>query len=179
MNFFKYTILAGILMFCTLCFGQQPSYPIPPKTEKMLFYLQRSHNKNTIIYDLNTLPDGKLDIKNPIHVYWMRFEEGGRKAELSFIQRRAFGVKCKLADKSENSYIVQFNNFHKREMRLAKNASGSYNLFVKINNETAELESVYIKAENNALGIPMSFKYMDLYGISVKTSQKISERLNL
>ncbi len=182
-NFQKYYILAGILLSINICFGQgQASYPVPQKTDKLLFYLQRSHNKNTIVYELNTLPDGKVDVKNPIHVSWIRFEEAGRRAELSFIQRRAFGVKCRAADKNDklgNSFIVQFNNFNKREIRLVKSTSGTYNAFMKINNETAELECVYIKAENNAIGIPISFKYMDVYGISQKSRQQISERINL
>lgn len=182
-NFRKYFIVAGALLAINTCFGQgQPSYPIPQKTDKLLFYLQRSHNKNTIVYELNTLPDGKVDVKNPIHVSWIRFEEAGRRAELSFIQRRAFGVKCRTADKNDksgNNFIVQFNNFNKREIRLVKSTSGTYNAFMKINNETAELECVYIKAENNAIGIPISFKYMDVYGISQKNKQQISERINL
>jgi hypothetical protein len=182
-NLLKNSVLFGILLSVNICFGQgQASYPVPPKTDKLLFYLQRSHNKNTIVYELNTLPDGKVDMKNPIHVSWIRFEEAGRRAELSFIQRRAFGVKTRLADKTDksgNGFIVQFNNFNKREIRLVKSTSGAYNAFMKINNETAELECVYIKAENNAIGIPISFKYMDVYGISQKNKQQISERINL
>jgi len=182
-NLLKHSVLFGILLSVNICFGQgQASYPVPQKTDKLLFYLQRSHNKNTIVYELNTLPDGKVDVKNPIHVSWIRFEEAGRRAELSFIQRRAFGVKCRVADKTDksgNNFIVQFNNFNKREIRLIKSTSGAYNAFMKINNETAELECVYIKAENNAIGIPISFKYMDVYGISLKNKQQISERINL
>ncbi len=180
MNLLKYPVLAGILLSVNICFGQgQASYPVPKKTDKLLFYLQRSHNRNTIVYELNTLPDGKINVKNPINIYWIRYEEGGRRAELSFIQRKAFGVKCKLIDKSENSFILQFNNFNKREIRLVKSSSGVYSAFIKIKNETAELENVYIKSENNALGLPLSFKYMDIYGISAKSKQQISERIIL
>jgi len=180
MNFFRHSVLFGVLFVTNICFGLgHESYPVPAKTNKLLFYLQRSHNKNTIVYELNTLADGKVDVKNPIKVSWVRFEEGGRRAELSFIQRRAFGVKCRLADKSENTFIVQFNNFHKREIRLVKSASGIYNALMKINNETAELEDVYIKAENNAIGLPLSFKYMDVYGISMKDGQQVYERIIL
>jgi|GEM_PF-405650 hypothetical protein len=182
MNSVKYfaSILAAILFSINICFSEgHASYPVPQKTDKLLFYLQRSHNKNTIIYELNTLADGKIDVKNPIKVSWIRFEEGGRRAELSFIQRRAFGVKCHMIDKSENNFIVQFNNFNKREIRLIKSSTGIYRAFMQINNETAELDDVYIKAENNALGLPLSFKYMDVYGVSTRSKQQISERINL
>jgi hypothetical protein len=156
----------------------QAGYPVPQRTDKMLFYLQRSHNKNTIVYDLNTLPNGSLDKDDPVKMHWIRFEEGGRKADLSFIQRKAFGVKCKATDNAKTSFVLKFNNFNKRDMLLAKTAAG-YKALIKIANETAELESVFIKAENNALGMPLSFKYIELSGISIKTKKKISERINL
>jgi len=183
-NFFsKYFTLLSILLVTNLCFGNNhESYPVPQKTNKLLFYLQRSHNKNTIVYELNTQADGTIDVKNPIKVSWIRFEEGGKRAELSFIQRRAFGVKCRLADKSDksdNSFIVQFNNFNKRDIRLVKTATGTYCALMKIDNETAELEDVFIKAENNAIGLPISFKYMDVYGISQKDRKPVYERITL
>ena len=176
----RYFACLSILLVSNQCFGNNhESYPVPQKTNKLLFYLQRSHNKNTIVYELNTLPDGTLDVKNPIKVSWIRFEEGGKRAELSFIQRRAFGVKCRLADKSDNSFIVQFNNFNKRDIRLVKTATGTYCALMKINNEAAELEDVFIKAENNAIGLPISFKYMDVYGISQKDRKPVYERITL
>ncbi|ADQ80554.1 hypothetical protein Palpr_2422 [Paludibacter propionicigenes WB4] len=176
----RYFAFLSILLVSNLCFGNNhESYPVPQKTNKLLFYLQRSHNKNTIVYELNTLADGTIDVKNPIKVSWIRFEEGGKRAELSFIQRRAFGVKCRLADKSDNSFIVQFNNFNKRDIRLVKTATGTYCALMKIDNETAELEDVYIKAENNAIGLPISFKYMDVYGISQKDRKPVYERITL
>jgi len=176
----KYFFLFSILLVSNLCFGNNhESYPVPQKTNKLLFYLQRSHNKNTIVYELNTLPDGTVDVKNPIKVSWIRFEEGGKRAELSFIQRRAFGVKCHIADKSDNSFIVQFNNFNKRDIRLVKTTTGTYCALIKIDNETAELEDVFIKAENNAIGLPISFKYMDVYGISQKDRKPVYERITL
>jgi hypothetical protein len=176
----RYFAFLSILLISNQCFGNNhESYPVPQKTAKLLFYLQRSHNKNTIVYELNTLTDGTVDVRNPIKVSWIRFEEGGKRAELSFIQRRAFGVKCRLTDKPDNSFIVQFNNFNKRDIRLVKNTTGTYSALMKINNETAELEDVYIKAENNAIGLPISFKYMDVYGISIKDRKPVYERINL
>lgn len=176
----KQSLAIVILLIINLFTIQgQTGYPTPPKNEKMLFYLQRSHNRNTIIYDINTLPDGKIDLENPIKVYWIRYEEGGRKMDLSFIQRRAFGVNCKLTDKQKSTFILHFNNFDKREMLMAKTSSGSYKVFMKIGSETAELENVFIKSENNSLGMPLSFKYIEVSGISIKNRKKIAERINL
>ncbi|HEX2936134.1 MAG TPA: DUF4833 domain-containing protein [Bacteroidales bacterium] len=110
--------VVAILLFCSTViesFGQT-GYPVPEKTDKMLFYFQRSHNKNTVIYELNTCPDGKLDTKKPVNSYWIRYEEGGVKKELSFIQKKAFGIDCKLMDKEKRNYLLHFNHFKTRDI---------------------------------------------------------------
>ncbi len=110
----------------------------------MLFYFQRSHNKNTVIYELNTLPDGKLNEKKPINLYWIRYEEGGVRKELSFIQQKAFGVDCKLMDKEKGNFVLHFNHFKTRDIYLIK-INNNYKAYVTINGEFAELSSIYIQ----------------------------------
>jgi hypothetical protein len=139
----------------TLDTAAQENYPVPLKTDKLLFYLQRSHNRNTIIYDLNTLSTGEINKEKPINIYWIRYEEGGRKAEMSFIQNQAFGVHYRISDKEKESYILHFNYFDKRDITLSRTYTGYYRAYVIINNELAELISAYIKSENNSLGIPL------------------------
>lgn len=178
MDYKKDFLLVLILLSANICFGQV-AYPVPLETDRMLFYIQRSHNKNTVIYDLNILPDGKVDVKNPVNIYWIRYEEGGRKAELSRIHQRVFGVRCRLADKLGNTFILQFNSFIKREVHIIKLSSGVYNAYTKINNEMAQLKSVFIKADMNAAGLPLLFRYIDINGVSAKNKQKISERINM
>jgi hypothetical protein len=163
---------------CSFTFAQA-EYPVPQKTDKMLFYLQRSHNRNTIVYDLNTLPNGQVNDKSPVAIYWIRYEEGGRKADLSLIQSSAFGLSSELIDKQKESFMLHFNKFRQRDVFLIKSASGHYKAFVKINNELAELDSVFIKSENNSLGIPLSFQYIEFTGVSLTSRKKITERIEL
>lgn len=154
----------------------QAGYPVPEKTDKMLFYFQRSHNKNTVIYELNTLPDGTLDTKNPIHFYWIRYEEGGVKKDLSFIQKKAFGLDCKLIDKEKRNFVLHFNHFKARDIYLI-NTNNKYKAFVTINGGLAELSSIYIQSENNSLGIPLTVKYLELKGTSVRSMQSCCEKI--
>lgn len=170
--------VVAILLFCStviVSFGQT-GYPVPEKTDKMLFYFQRSHNKNTVIYELNTCPDGKLDTKKPVNSYWIRYEEGGIKKELSFIQKKAFGIDCKLMDKEKGNYLLHFNHFKTRDIYLI-NSNNKYKAFVTINGEFAELSSIYIQSENNSLGFPLSVKYLELKGTSVKNMKACCERI--
>jgi hypothetical protein len=177
-------IILLILFLCiivskTILVNAQDNYPVPFKTDKMLFYLQRSHNRNTIIYDLNTSPNGELNKEKPICIYWIRYEEGGRKAELSFLQKKAFGVRCRASDIANDCYIVHVNNFDKREIFLSRTDIGDYKAFVTINHEMAELICAYIESENNSIGIPLSIKFIEFHGISLKSGKTISEKIIL
>lgn len=155
--------------------GAQNNYPVPVKTDKLLFYFQRSHNKNTVIYELNTLPDGTINLGKPIYAYWIRYEEGGMRKELSFIQLKAFGLQCKLVDKVNKSFIVHFNSVKDREISLLKIGS-SYKAFITINGEIAELTKMYIKAENNSIGIPLKVNFVEISGINPKTGKCVTEK---
>ena len=68
-------------------YGQNEKYPVPLKTDKMLFYIQRNHNANTIIYDANFDKNGKLKESQPIEVYWKRYDEQGQRMELRTIEK--------------------------------------------------------------------------------------------
>ena len=70
------------------------SFPFPKTGPKQLFYLQRTTNSNTIICDLNTDANGQVIKDNAVHVYWIRYDEGGEKKELSYIEQTfAYGMK--------------------------------------------------------------------------------------
>ncbi|MFY7898562.1 MAG: DUF4833 domain-containing protein, partial [Chitinophagaceae bacterium] len=77
----------------------QNSFPIPT-SKNMLFYLQRNHNSNTLVYEINYDKKGVVDSTNPVLVYWIRYAEGGEQKDLSYIQRNyAYGIKSKIIGK--------------------------------------------------------------------------------
>lgn len=164
-------------MDCLLPLKAQDNYPVPAKTDKLLFYFQRSHNRNTIVYEVNTLPSGQIDGEKPVNCYWIRYEEGGVRKELSFIQRKAFGLDWQLIDKTKMNFVMHFNNFKNRAIYLMKSeGSGSYKAYASINGELSELTKMFIKSENNSLGIPLSVKYIELGGINLKAGKSVTER---
>ena len=174
--------IAPILLFLSFMSGFVPQvkgqvgYPVPQKTESLLFYFQRSHNKNTVVYELNKLPDGKINPNKPVNTYWIRYEEGGVKKELSFLQNRAFGIQWQLTDRAKEDYILHFNSFRKREIYLLKdNKSAVYKAYININGELSELTHLYIKSENTSIGIPLSVKYVEISGISLKNGGIVTE----
>lgn len=152
-------------------------YPVPAKTNKLLFYVQRSHNRNTIAYDLNFMPDGSLNAEAPIHPYWIRYEEGGCLQELSFIQRKyAYGLNFEVSDKQKGSYKVTFVCYKKKWLVLMKaNKDRPYKAYVTINNKVLELNKVFVKTEGGTFWFPV-VKYIEIAGTDVKTGIYTRER---
>lgn len=175
----------GIFLLFLLCLTvgttmqvkSQDGYPVPEKTANLLFYFQRSHNRNTVVYEINILPNGKVNPDKPINFYWVRYEEGGVRKELSFIQRKAFGVQWQLVDKAKDAFVLHFNNFKRRNIFLLRSeVNNCYKAYITINGELSELTRMFIKSENNSLGIPLSVKYVEIDGINLKSGMHVMER---
>ena len=83
-------------------------YPTPPASSERLFYVQRTPNANTIVYDLNLNSDGKLNAEQPVKVYWLKYAEKGQKTYLAVMggilstDGKTVSVLCEAAElKSE------------------------------------------------------------------------------
>jgi hypothetical protein len=152
------------------------NYPVPQRTEKLLFYVQRTHNRNTVIYELNCQPDGKVDKKEPLHPSWIRYEEGGVRKELSFIQNRVYGLDVRVLE--HDTYLVRFRSYKKRDIYLMRSGkNNSYKAMIKINGKMAELTSFFVCSVTNALGIPSTVKYIDISGLDPATGVIVNERV--
>ncbi|MDP1622481.1 MAG: DUF4833 domain-containing protein [Bacteroidales bacterium] len=151
-------------------------YPVPRLTERLLFYVQRTHNMNTIIYELNFQSEGNLDKQEPLHPLWIRYEEGGLRKELSFIQNRVYGLE--VSPLENETWLIRFRAYKKREIYLMRSAkSNIYKAMIRINGKMAELTSLFICSVTNALGIPSTVKYIDINGIDPATGEVVFERV--
>ena len=152
------------------------NYPVPQHTEKLLFYVQRTHNRNTVIYELNLQPDGKLNKKDPVHLLWIRYEEGGVRKELTFIQTRVYGLDIHPIGK--DNYLLHFRSYKKRDIFLVQTGKNkTYKALININGKLAELTNLFICSVTNALGIPSIVKYIDITGIDIATGNVVTERV--
>jgi hypothetical protein len=181
-NFLKLIILCGLTTITYAGSGEPDNllpnnkYPKPQLTEKLLFYIQRTHNRNTVIYELNFQPDGKLNPKEPMHPSWIRYEEGGIRKELSFIQNRIFGLDVQVIN--QDTYLLHFRAYKKREVYLMRTGKTThYKAMMKINGKMAEFTSLFISSITNALGIPSTVKYIDINGIDPASGMIVNERV--
>jgi Domain of unknown function (DUF4833) len=171
--FFIFTILLS----CSLpIIAQEKGFPIPAGNSKQLFYLQRTPNKNTIVYELN-YKNGEIDSEEPVHGFWIRYQEDGQKEDLNYIQRKfAYGLKTKKI--AENQYEISFVSYKKYKMFLRMGADKKFHLYTTINQLTAELTSIYLKINGGAFWTP-NIEYVDIYGVDPTNRSVMKERMKI
>jgi hypothetical protein len=149
-------------------------YPIPPVNAGRLFYLQRTANTNTIVYDLNFGGDGKLDAEEPIKPYWIRYAERGQKEDLSYIQRKfAYGLTAKALN--NGNYDIRFVSYKKFPLTLMKSADGKYHIFALIAQKQILLNRIFVKIDGGSFWLP-NVTYVEIKGTDQITGREIVER---
>lgn len=99
----------------------RPDTPVPDDPG-LVFYLQRSTNRNTVVYVANFDSEGRLDPDDPLSVYWRRFSESGQPRRLNLIERTlAYGVSVS-AGGDPGSYRVAFRAVPDMGLTLSQSA---------------------------------------------------------
>ncbi|MBI9065580.1 MAG: DUF4833 domain-containing protein, partial [Marinilabiliaceae bacterium] len=123
-------ILLNILLFLFHPGTPSPDrYPVPDKTPAHLFYIQRSLNENTVIYEANFDDQGLLNKAHPIKVYWILYEEEGAVEELSYLERKfAYGVSHQTVDNKPDHHLIQLTACKSLRLLLKQTAPYSVEL---------------------------------------------------
>ena len=179
-------ILFFLAIFAANLMGQDPGwekltslptdFPKPDKTKKSLFYLQRNMNKNTIVYDLNCYADGRINEKDPIDVYWMRYPKDGQpyRREISWTEKQfAYGYSSKKA-RDGNGFEVELAPYDERKIHLKLNANGEYEAFMNIKGKDCYLTKLYVYANYDNWWPKVI--HVDIYGKDPKTGATVHER---
>ena len=152
-------------------------FPTPPQNENSLFYLQRSKNTNTIVYEVNIKSDGTLNTEQPLKVYWLRYAVDSTAEPLTYIQEKfAYGVKAKLHPSKPGQYIVTFNAYEKKLIYLVKKPDGKhYGAYTLINGRYAEMKRIFLKINGGTFWFP-NIEYVEILGDDMATHKSISEQ---
>jgi hypothetical protein len=150
-------------------------YPVP-HLPNLLFYLQRNKNSNTIVYEANLLADGKLDPRNPVSVYWMRYQEDSSRRELNWIQRwLAYGIDFEPAKDGSGHYILSPVALKHRKITLSLDEKGKPVATMKLNGKASRVKRIYAMAEETSW-LP-TVKYVQMKGEELQSREEVYEYL--
>ncbi len=156
--------------------GLPEHYPTPPASDKLLFYIQRNHNLNTVIYEVNNLQNGEINPDYPMHAYWLKYNTGGEIEELNFYQNKlAYGYESKMINK--DSFEFNFVSYKDLRLYMARNATGNFEVYCNLEGEMSVLSNIYVYAVE--LGVFPNVKFIELFGNHLKTGIPTYQRINI
>ncbi|MBS7563055.1 DUF4833 domain-containing protein [Mucilaginibacter sp. Bleaf8] len=157
-------------------FYQLPGNPYPalPANVSRLFYVQRTPNANTIVYELKLDNNGLPDEDEPIHPYWIRYTENGKHEELGFIQRKfAYGLTSKSL--GNGRYDIRFVSYKKLPLTLMKGNDGKYHIFATISQKQIIINRIFVRIEGGSFWVP-NVRFVEIKGTDPTTNKEVVER---
>ncbi|PKP47920.1 MAG: DUF4833 domain-containing protein [Bacteroidetes bacterium HGW-Bacteroidetes-12] len=138
-----------------------------------LFKIERSKDGNQIFYNAHTVSENKLDIENPITIFWIRKTEGGAIKPLTWIQQRyAYGLHYTKI--SETSAQFHFVSYDKRSFTLKKDKKDCFRVFTNLNNNEVLVEKIFIQIDGGSFWIP-KISHVKLYTKEQATGKEMIE----
>lgn len=154
------------------------TFPVPKMTKDLLFYIQRTHNKNTIMYTVNYNKDSTINEKEPVKVYWIRYSDNGEIAPLSYIQKNyAYGIESQMTDVTKKSFKLNLVSYKKRAIYLMRSeVDKHYHAYVIMDNKLVYLSKAFAKIEGGTFWVP-HITYVELTGKDSMTGKKLTEKI--
>ena len=172
----KFRLLTTISLLLTtiLCFAED--YPVPEKRQELLFYIQRNHNANTIVYDAIFDAQGDLDSQQPVSVYWIRYQEQGQTMKLRTIERMfAYGARSHRIRGVENEFNLKLVAKKDKDFRLVQTEKNKAVVYTTINDQECILDHMYIFADNTKLRPKV--KYVEVFGFDKESGEEVYEKI--
>lgn len=155
-------VLNITLILLSALSGSPVRYPIPTKGEGHLFYIQRTHNTNTVVYEANFDKNGILKPDMPIKIHWILYEEGSIIEPLTRLENTfAFGVKHKLVENNSQEYDIQLVSYKKLKLRLKQIAPFKAKIFQGEGQMASRLDHIFVDA--NDAGLWTRVKYLEVF----------------
>lgn len=156
-------------------FGLPENYPRPEYTDNLLFYIQRNHNRNTVVYEVNRNANGHVNEEFPINVFWIRYDDSGEVKELNYIQNKlAYGYDFKKIN--NHCYEFQLVSYRKLTFYFGRcDVSTDFRCFTHIDGNLSRVTNIYVYVED--LGLFPNVKFIELYGTSIDSDEPAYEKL--
>ena len=147
-----------------------------PDDPNVMFYIQKNTNPNTVVYALRLDSDGKIDTKEPMEVFWRRYQEDGRRKKLGWLEKTfAFDFKVRPVDAKPNTYVFNLVAMKNKNVFVTQDKKGNPKVFMTISGKTALLERIYVMVDDSKR--IQSVLTMELFGRDFKTGNLIYEKI--
>ena len=155
--------------------AEPDEFPVPKNVPGLLFYIQRDPNANTICYQLNLDQQGRISEKEPVHIFWIRYTDGGIRRELNYLQRKfAYGINYKAAGNS--TYELRPVAYSKLPLYLRRDSKNEYHVYANIDKKECILSRVFIRIDGGTFWSP-NVLYIELKGTETATGKTIIQRI--
>ena len=142
-----------------------------------LFYIQRTGNSDTIVYDANTANNGQFQKNNPVIIYWKRSDKNGQKEGLNYLQRtRAYGIKHHPSGHA-NEYLFHLIAYPQRNFLLKNDDCGHPAVLLTLAGKEAYVKRIFIALEPTRFGLIPTIYYIEIFGVDVQTGEAAYEKL--
>lgn len=153
----------------------RPEWPQPPRDERLLFFVQRSMNPNTVVYAANLDGRGRLDPDNPVSAYWLKFHNDGARHELQLFERLlAYGAVSAPVAGHPGTFSVRLAAYEGRPITVARDSEGRVRATLEIGGRPARLTSVYLVLDER--GLLPDVAAIELHGFASDDGTPVSER---
>ena len=169
-------LIAGFFSCCLVEGFSQINYPVPPSSNKRLFYIQHSSNKNTYVYDANFMKPGALNVEDPVTIYRLMYAEGGERRELTFPQLK-FGYGLNITKVANNQYEFSLVSYPRQKFFLKIDRNGKAYVETVINGKHVFLQSMFLQAGPGSSGFSIKPEYIMFHGLDKKGKQVVEKFL--
>ncbi|GAB3248495.1 hypothetical protein GCM10027347_04820 [Larkinella harenae] len=177
-SIFRLLVLLGLFGSSSPIVAAEKEFPVPPSSPNRLFYIQRSNNANTVIYEANLAGGHRLNPDEPVNVYWIRYADRGQREQLSLFQwKMAYGYKHQLVDRKNDGFEIHLNAFKKRPIWVDLQ-QGKPVALTTISGRRACLQKVFVQLEPES-GLVPKVQYIELFGVDPVAGVPVYERIRV
>lgn len=151
--------------------------PTPPANEKMLFYLQRTIDINTLVYEINYKENGQINKHKPIKIYWIDYANKSEITQLTFSQKAfAYGIHHTAVDDKETIFKINLVSYKKIIMYLKPSGkNGLYQTHITLNGVECILRNILVHITGGTYLKPI-ISDIELIGENIKSGKKTFEK---
>lgn len=140
-----------------------------------LFVIERSTNSNVVHYEARLGENMKLNESDPVLVYWEMKTKGGKRQELTGIERRrAYGFKFEPDAANPGSVLLHLVPYDKRKLRVSAPEGVAF-AEITIDGKLSKLKKIFIHTVGKSL-VP-GVDYIELFGTEVASGASTYEKI--